>query len=519
MAATTLILCQPAGPNGSPTFANEVSGGPAVISPGGAVQSTATTWAGGAGASADFHAAGGGIRFGSVTLTAPWTVETFWQPDGFTSVILGVGNDATDFGLVLEKFVDELRFKVITAAGETIPASLDNAGIFPAATMRHVAVSAVDAGDGTATVYLAAGGLILDVATGIPSTIAGDVTWGDHLDAAGVLVYEGSGGHASAYGGALRITADAAKYTGTAGSTYTEPTSFTVEGGGAIPGDPVSRTLTGVEAAGEAGTLTPSAPDDIADIIAILAGLLPMLLEQEEPPANPGVTRTLLGVEASGQAGQVLSNPETGRVIDLGTGAQAIGEAGTLTPIISVPLAGHQAAGSVGEVSAEQSGGSIARLLAGNAATGEAGILTPQIEGLPIELPSVGFRIEMDAPTSGNKVRVVSHKTTLQRVLEARAERRVKPKRERPAQRARAVEIKAAAQVLADPVPDLAGLFEEWRRTGPSVPQDLAGTPMFDLFLAGVRFRLAQQQALEKAQAIEEARRQRDEEDAALLLL
>ncbi|OUM01757.1 hypothetical protein A8M77_14440 [Variovorax sp. JS1663] len=115
-------------------------------------------------------------------------------------------------------------------------------------------------------------------------------------------------------------------------------------------------------------------------------------------------------------------------------------------------------------------------------------------------------------------VREVSFKPLLQRVLDARAERRVKPAKERAQKRAKAFEVEAARLVLEDDGAEMRfrDLMAGWLAQRPVLP------PMFDrldpmqLFMAQVAFRIQQMQAEEQARA---RLADQDEEEALLALL
>jgi len=117
------------------------------------------------------------------------------------------------------------------------------------------------------------------------------------------------------------------------------------------------------------------------------------------------------------------------------------------------------------------------------------------------------------------RIREVSVKPILQRVLEARSERRVKPAKERQQKRAKAIEQQAAELVLQQPDASeqrLRELMAQWMAQRPVLP--FAASPM-DLFLSQIAFRLQQMQALETAAALLQAAEDEDDEDALIALL
>lgn len=248
--ATTLILCRADGADGSAVFTNEVSGGVAPTSVGGALQTHAQAYAGVG--SADFHAQGGGIIWPTLTLTAPWTVESFHYSDGLTSYVFGQGRGETENGWFVERSASDTLLKSVTV-GSITPVVSNADDLLGSPAFHHVAVSAVVAG-GTATLYLAVDGAIVGTATGLPLSYTGPLAWGDRANDTGGSVYDDSGGKADAWGDLFRVTSGVAKYT----AAYTIPTDLapeaTVGSGGLTSGQSV------VSASGRASVITTATP-------------------------------------------------------------------------------------------------------------------------------------------------------------------------------------------------------------------------------------------------------------------
>lgn len=113
--------------------------------------------------------------------------------------------------------------------------------------------------------------------------------------------------------------------------------------------------------------------------------------------------------------------------------------------------------------------------------------------------------------------REVSFKPLMQRILEARNEKRVKPAKERAAKRAKVIEVQAAQVALEDGgEARFRALMQQWLAQRPVIPAG-SGLEAQLAFMAQVAFRIQQMQAEEQARAVLAA--QIDEEEALIALL
>ncbi|KWT94678.1 MULTISPECIES: hypothetical protein [unclassified Variovorax] len=113
--------------------------------------------------------------------------------------------------------------------------------------------------------------------------------------------------------------------------------------------------------------------------------------------------------------------------------------------------------------------------------------------------------------------REVSFKPLMQRILEARNEKRVKPAKERAAKRAKVIEVQAAQVALEDGgEAQFRALMQQWLAQRPVIPAG-SGLEAQLAFMAQVAFRIQQMQAEEQARAVLAAHI--DEEEALIALL
>lgn len=140
--------------------------------------------------------------------------------------------------------------------------------------------------------------------------------------------------------------------------------------------------------------------------------------------------------------------------------------------------------------------------------------------GEAVGQPTVGAPAPEPARNAGFELgpRFVSFKPLLQRILEARAERRVKPAKERAAKRAKVIEVQAAELVLQDDGAEarFRELMAGWLAQRPVIPPVVTQVDPMQLFMAQVAFRIQQMQAEEQARARLVAQ---DEEEALIALL
>lgn len=154
-------------------------------------------------------------------------------------------------------------------------------------------------------------------------------------------------------------------------------------------------------------------------------------------------------------------------------------------------------------------GGSLAWAEADDtmSASGTAGTITPPSG-------SVGFEVG-----GGRIIPEVSRKPLLQRILDARNARRVKPAKERAAKRARYIEIRAAELALEQGNGEQFDAFmRDWLQTRPVLPPQAEADPT-PYFLAQVAFRLQQMQAEDRARQALRALEEEEEDEAIALLL
>ncbi|WP_143694603.1 hypothetical protein [Variovorax sp. JS1663] len=219
-----------------------------------------------------------------------------------------------------------------------------------------------------------------------------------------------------------------------------------------------------------------------------------------------------------------------------GSSADMTAAAGTATTSTMTAQSGAASAmtGAAGVATASSMAGRATAMASMTAAAGAAtaGTLTAVAATRSTMVPAAGQATTSTMTTGGQPqpapggmgfemvggVREVSFKPLLQRVLDARAERRVKPAKERAQKRAKAFEVEAARLVLEDDGAEMRfrDLMAGWLAQRPVLP------PMFDrldpmqLFMAQVAFRIQQMQAEEQARA---RLADQDEEEALLALL
>jgi hypothetical protein len=147
-----------------------------------------------------------------------------------------------------------------------------------------------------------------------------------------------------------------------------------------------------------------------------------------------------------------------------------------------------------------------------------AGITSGEVFGQP----TVGTPAPAPARLGGYELsgaREVSFKPLMQRVLEARSAKRVKPAKERAQKRAKVIEVEAAQVALEDGAEArFRELMDSWLAQRPVMPR---GLDPQQLFLAQVAFRIQQMQAEQQARAVVERQiaAQIDEEEALIALL
>ncbi len=133
-------------------------------------------------------------------------------------------------------------------------------------------------------------------------------------------------------------------------------------------------------------------------------------------------------------------------------------------------------------------------------------------DGYAVEYPNApvtGMGFEM-----GGKVREVSIKPLLDRILEARAER-IKPIKKSARAKARLIEGIAAELAMNDGGErEFRALMDEWLAQEPQLP-DQPGLDIEQLFMAQVAMRVQRMQAEAEARRLFE----QDEEDALMALL
>ncbi|WP_162588321.1 hypothetical protein [Variovorax sp. RA8] len=204
--------------------------------------------------------------------------------------------------------------------------------------------------------------------------------------------------------------------------------------------------------------------------------------------------------------------PTIGQPHSAAPGAGAVGLTG-YAPTISQP---HSAVPGAGAIAITGYAPTVTQSGAQNVAPGAGAIVltghAPTVtQGSPAPEPTRNAGFE-----SGP--RFVSFKPLLQRILEARAERRVKPAKERAAKRAKVIEVQAAELVLQHDGAEerFRELMAGWLAQRPVIPSVVAEVDPMQLFMAQVAFRIQQMQAEEQARARLAAQ---DEEEALIALL
>jgi hypothetical protein len=135
------------------------------------------------------------------------------------------------------------------------------------------------------------------------------------------------------------------------------------------------------------------------------------------------------------------------------------------------------------------------------------------------EPPAVAIGKGFEMGGASQRIREVSVKPLLQRVLEARSAKRIRPKADRAAERAKRIEVQAADMLLSDDATraEFEGLMAAWRVQRPRVPEDKSPA---EAFMSQVAFRIEQLGEIERAQAMADAQRKaRNDEEALFLLL
>lgn len=192
--------------------------------------------------------------------------------------------------------------------------------------------------------------------------------------------------------------------------------------------------------------------------------------------------------------------------------------AGTLTltgyaPTVAQP---HSAVPGTGAIAITGYAPTVTQSGAQNVASGAGAVVltgyAPTVtQGSPAPEPTRNAGFEVGP-------RFVSFKPLLQRILEARAERRVKPAKDRAAKRAKIIEVQAAELVLKDDGAEerFRELMAGWLAQRPLIPPMVAQVDPMQLFMAQVAFRIQQMQAEEQARTRLAAQ---DEEEALIALL
>lgn len=273
----------------------------------------------------------------------------------------------------------------------------------------------------------------------------------------------------------------------------------------------IAKALTGNAGTGAAGTVTSAIGEALSGNSAT----------GDVGTVSPAVDLTLSGAQGDGAVGDVT--PSTGGDVTLSlTGVAATGDAGSVSASVGLSVAGVAGTGAVGTVAR-----ALAIGLVGNSATGDVGSVTATGGDGPS--PGPGFPgIDVGTKKPARKPQTAHFKPILQRKLDEKAARLVRPAQDRAAARAKAIEREAAA-AAADPATtdaEMLAFLARWKAERPVIPFPLVKLDPMELFLAQVAFRMfqaqqAQAQALEqqRAQAEAEQRRRRQNDDALIAIL
>ena len=239
---------------------------------------------------------------------------------------------------------------------------------------------------------------------------------------------------------------------------------------------------------------------------------------------NPGVGSVAISGHAPTIAQPHSATPDAGSVTLYGH-APTIGQPHSASPGVgSVAITGyapgisqpHGVSPGVGSIAITGYAPTITQSGAQSVAPGAGSVVltgyAPTVtQGSPAPEPTRNAGFELGP-------RFVSFKPLLQRILEARAERRVKPAKERAAKRAKVIEVQAAELVLQDDGAEtrFRELMAGWLAQRPVIPPVVAQVDPMQLFMAQVAFRIQQMQAEEQARVRLAAQ---DEEEALIALL
>lgn len=264
---------------------------------------------------------------------------------------------------------------------------------------------------------------------------------------------------------------------------------------------------------------TPTAAAGTATAGTLVGSAITIVAGSPTPAAGVATTSNLAG--SSSAAAGLTAAAGTATAATLGAASVA---AASITPAagqaVAADLVGSSSAPgqadivpAAGQATTSTLASSVTVAASMVPAAGVAITATLGSNGVP-ETRSMGFEM------SSGRIREVRIKPLLQRVLEARNSRRVRPQRDRAAQRAKRIEVQAAQMLLDDDATraEFEGLLTAWRVQRPEVPENVAPV---EAFMSQVAFRIEQQGAMAEAIALMHAqqRARNDEEAIALLLL
>ena len=389
------------------------------------------------------------------------------------------------------------------ASNVTISASLSDGSAGPASntSMTNGRNDGADSSYGYLDITAAAGSAGQTLTVTATAAAAGFAQFSDvEPVGAGIIV---------AAGGSTITAAAGAATTSTLAGAATKAAAITAAAGAATASSMAGRSTAAAAISSAAGTSTASTLAGRAIVSAAIT------------PAAGSSTTSSLGATSTAAAtiGAAAGAATASTLQGASTAAASISPAaGSATAATMVGSSTAPGAGAIvpaaGQATTSALAGSSIVAASFVPASGAATTSTMASNGVsPVTQGGMGFEM------SSRPIREVRIKPLLQRVLEARNSRRVRPQRDRAAERAKRIEVQAAQMLLDDDATraEFEGLLSAWRVQRPQVPEDVAPV---EAFMSQVAFRIEQLGEMQHAIVMANAqKRARNDEEALVLLL